>query len=180
MFIIQNIDTDITSNITLDLLTIFIIDKFIYICFLTCIKNLSIGKTMISPKVYQQQIQDLGIEGMVVSPENTEESTLLLDQLTIMEKVLERIRHNIRIDIRAIRIEYIEKVKEIKDSSKVIGLYSKQRPMKDKINDKRNLIDERDLKIAPYESIEYTIDEYIRQIKDAKKYLINYSRKHSP
>ncbi len=132
---------------------------------------------MISPKVYQQQIQDLGIEGMIVSPENTDEAAHLLDELNHMEKLLERIRHNLRIDIRAIRIEYMEKIKEIKDSSKVIGLYSKQRPMKDKINDKRNLIDERDLKIAPYESIEYTIDEYLKQTKDAKKYLVNYSRR---
>lgn len=132
---------------------------------------------MISPKVYQQQIQDLGIDGMVIFPENTEEASLLLDQLSNMEKVLERIRHNIRIDIRAIRVEYIEKVKEIRDSSKVMGVYSVQRPMKDKINDKRNLIDERDLKIAPYESIEYTIDEYLRQIENAKKYLVNYSRR---
>ena len=134
---------------------------------------------MISPKVYQQQIHDLGIEGMVVSPENAEEAALLLDNLKEIEKVLERIRHNIRIDIRAIRLDYMEKIKGIKDSSKVMGLYSKQRPMKDKINDKRNLIDERDLKIAPYESIEYTIDEYLRQIENVKVYLTSYSKKHS-
>ena len=134
---------------------------------------------MISPKVYQQQIQDLGIEGLVVSPENTEEALILLDAFEETEKILERIRHNIRIDIRAIRVDYLEKIKGIKDSSKVMGLYSKQRPMKEKINDKRNLIDERDLKIAPYESIEYTVDEYLRQINDIKKYLKNYSRKYS-
>lgn len=134
---------------------------------------------MISPKVYQQQIQDLGIEGLVVSPENTEEALILLDAFEETEKILERIRHNIRIDIRAIRVNYLEKIKGIKDSSKVMGLYSKQRPMKEKIKDKRNLIDERDLKIAPYESIEYTVDEYLRQIKDIKKYLKNYSREHS-
>lgn len=134
---------------------------------------------MISPKVYQQQIQDLGIEGLVVSPENTEEALILLDAFEETEKILERIRHNIRIDIRAIRVDYLEKIKGIKDSSKVMGLYSKQRPMKEKIKDKRNLIDERDLKIAPYESIEYTVDEYLRQIKDIKKYLKNYSSEHS-
>lgn len=138
-----------------------------------------LGKTMISQKVYQQQIQDLKIEGMVVFPESAEEATIILDELNNMEKVLERIRHNIRIDIRTIRVEYIEKIKEIKESSKVMGVYNKQRTMKDKIKDKRNLIDERDLRIAPYESIEYTVDEYLRQIKDAKKYVINYSRKHA-
>ncbi|MEL7669462.1 hypothetical protein [Methanobacterium sp.] len=134
---------------------------------------------MISPKVYQQQIQDLGIEGLVVSPGNIEEALILLDALEEIEKILERIRHNIRIDIRAIRIDYMEKIKDIKDSSKVMGLYSKQRSMKDKISDKRKLIDERDLKIAPYESIEYTVDEYLRQIKNIKNYLKNYSIKYS-
>ena len=134
---------------------------------------------MISPKVYQQQIQDLGIEGLVVSPGNIEEALILLDALEEIEKILERIRHNIRIDIRAIRIDYMEKIKDIKDSSKVMGLYSKQRSMKDKISDKRKLIDERDLKIAPYESIEYTVDEYLRQIKSIKNYLKNYSIKYS-
>ena len=133
---------------------------------------------MISPRVYQQQIQDLEIEGMVVSPKNTEEATILLDALEETEKILERIRHNIRIDIRTIRMDYIERIKSIKDSSKVMGLYSKQRSMKDKINDKRNLIDERDFKIAPYESIEYTVDEYLRQIKEIKKYLRSYSGKY--
>ncbi|MGB9978096.1 hypothetical protein [Methanobacterium sp.] len=134
---------------------------------------------MISPKVYQQQLQDLGIEGMVVSPGNTDEASILLNALEETEKILERIRHNIRIDIRAIRLDYMEKIKGIKDSSKVMGIYNKQRPMKDKINDKRKLIDERDFKIAPYESLEYTVDEYLRQIKDIKKYLKNYSRNYS-
>ena len=134
---------------------------------------------MISPKLYQQQIQDLGIEGLIVSPKDAEEALILLDAFEETEKILERIRHNIRIDIRAIRIDYIEQIKNIKDSSKVMGLYSKQRSMKDKINDKRKLIDERDLKIAPYESIEYTVDEYLKQIKNVKKYLKNYSKNYS-
>lgn len=135
---------------------------------------------MISPKLYQQQIQDLEIEGMTISPQNSKEALILLDRLEEIEKILERIRHNIRIDIRTIRKDYMEKMKGIRESSKVMGFYSKQRSMKDKINDKRNLIDERDLKIAPYESIEYTLDEYLRQIERAKVYLNNYSRKHSP
>ena len=132
---------------------------------------------MISPKLYQQQIQDLGIEGMVIFPENLEEASILLDELRHIEKILERIRHNIRIDIRTIRKDYIEKIKGIEDTSKVMGLYSKERSMKDQIKEKRELIDERDMKIAPYGSIEYIIDDYLMQIKNAKTYITNYSRK---
>jgi len=134
---------------------------------------------MISPKVYQKQIQDLGIEGLVVFPENADEADFIFENLKNIEKMLMRIRYNIRIDIRSIRREYMEKIKEIRDSSKVMGLYNKERPMKDRISEKRYLIDERDMKIAPYESIEYMIDDYLRQIKDAKKYVANYSRKHA-
>ena len=131
---------------------------------------------MISPKVYQQQIQDLKIEGMVVSPENNEEASSILGKLNHVEKILERIRHNIRIDIRTIRMEYIEKIKEINDSSKIIGLYSKPKSMRDKINEKRKLIDDRDMRIAPYESIEYTVDDYLRQINLAKNDITDFLR----
>ncbi|HEX3012669.1 MAG TPA: hypothetical protein VHO92_00145 [Methanobacterium sp.] len=135
---------------------------------------------MISPSVYEQQIEDLGIDGMIVFPENIGDAAVILEELNHAEKILERIRHNIRIDIRTIRVEYMEKIREIKDSSKVMRLYDKPRPMKDMIKEKRKLIKARDLKIIPYESMEYTVDEYIRQVKDAKKYLINYSRKQTP
>jgi guanylate kinase len=132
-------------------------------------------KNMISPKVYQKQIQDLEIEGKEIYPQNNEEAKIIFDELISIEKILERIRYNIRMDTRAIRKEYMTKIKEIGDSSKFKDKISK-RPLKNKIKEKRVLIDERDLKIAPYESIEYMIDDYLRQISDSKKYLTNYSR----
>lgn len=132
--------------------------------------------TMISPKVYEKQIQDLGIEGMEIFPKNSEEAVILFDELENIEEYLKRIRYNIRMDIRAIRKDYMNKIREIEDYSK--RLYGKKF-LKNKIKEKRQLIDERDLIIAPYESIEYMIDGYLKQIKSAKFYVIDYSKRAS-
>jgi hypothetical protein len=133
---------------------------------------------MISPKIYEKQIQNLGIEGKEIFPKNKDEAIILLDELENIEKILERIRINIRMDIRALRKDYMDKIREIGDSSRPKGNYDK-RSLKNKIKDKRELIDERDLMIAPYESIEYLIDDYLTQINDAKSYVMNYLKKPS-
>lgn len=131
---------------------------------------------MISPKFYQKQIQDLEIEGMEIFPENSEEAIILFDELQNIEKILEHVRYNIRMDIRAIRKDYMNKIREIGNYSKFKEGYDK-RSLKNKTNERRQLVNERDLKIAPYESIEYMIDDYLRQIKSAKSYVMDYSKK---
>jgi hypothetical protein len=131
---------------------------------------------MISPKLYEKQIRDLKIEGKEISPKTNDEARIILEELVNIEKILERIRYNIRMDIRAIRKDYMEKIKDIGDSSKKNDRTGKW-SIKNKIKEKRQLIDERDFKIAPYESIEYIIDDYLGQIKGAKKYLINFQKK---
>jgi len=131
---------------------------------------------MISPKVYEKQIRDLGIEGMEIFPKNKDEALDLLDELEHFEKILEQIRINIRMDIRALRKNYMDKLREIGDFSRPEGKNVKK-SIKNKIKEKRDLIDDRDLRIAPYESIEYLIDDYLKQINSAKSYVINYSKK---
>ncbi len=118
---------------------------------------------MISPKVYRKQIDDLKIEGMIVIAENSEEASNLLGILENLEKILVRIRVNVRMDIRAIRREYIEKIKNTEKSNKWIE--------KNKLKEKKYLVIERGLKLASYETIEDTIEDYLFQIKNAKVYL---------
>lgn len=130
---------------------------------------------MISPKVYEKQIRDLEIEGKEISPKTIDEAKYIFEELVNIEKVLERIRYNIRMDIRAIRKDYMEKIKDIGASS-TIDSRTGQWSLKNKIKDKRKLIDERDFKIAPYESMEYITEDYLNQIKVAKKYLTTYSK----
>ena len=132
---------------------------------------------MISPKIYEKQIQDLEIEGMEIFPQNKDDALSLLDELEHIEKILERIRINIRMDIRALRRDYMDKLREIGDFSRAEGKNVKK-SLKNKIKEKRDLIDDRDLRIAPYESIEYLIDDYLKQINSAKSYVKNYSQKN--
>jgi hypothetical protein len=129
---------------------------------------------MISPKVYQNQIQDLEIEGKEIFPQSKEDASIIFEELKNIEKMLERIRYNIRMDTRTIRKYYMDKIRDIGDSSKFKAGTDKK-SLKNKIKEKRKFIDERDLKIAPYESIEYMIDDYLAQIKNAKKYVATYS-----
>ena len=131
---------------------------------------------MISPKIYEKQIQNLGIEGKEIFPKNKDEALILLDELENIEKILERIRINIRMDIRALRRDYMDKLREIGDFSRAEGKNVKK-SLKNKIKEKRDLIDDRDLRIAPYESIEYLIDDYLKQINSAKSYVLDYSKK---
>jgi len=131
---------------------------------------------MMSPEFYRKQIQDLEIEGKEIFPENGEEAIILFDELQNIEKILKHIKYNIRIDIRIIRKDYMNKIREIRNSSK-FKRRSDKRSLKNKINKKKQLIDEKDLKIAPYEYIEYIIDDYLRQIKISKSYVIDYLKK---
>ncbi len=120
---------------------------------------------MISPKIYHKQIEDLHIDGMIIYPKSSDDATNLMESLIIIEKSLDHIRYNIRMDIRVIRRDYIEKIKKL-DSYNL---------SKNKMKKKKKLINERDYKIAPYKSIEYIIEDYLKQIKNAKKYLdLNY------
>lgn len=123
---------------------------------------------MISPRVYHQQIENLDIEGMLVFADTADEASILLDKLENMEKVLEKIRVNVRMDIRNIRREYMDKIKSLENNPETSRKY--------KIKEKKVLIEEREFNIAPYEAIEILAEDYLRQIKDALIYLNNVIR----
>ncbi|MGZ7116542.1 MAG: hypothetical protein ACXVHS_03715 [Methanobacterium sp.] len=127
---------------------------------------------MISPKVYKEQIRDLEIEGMEISPANSHEANILLKNLLDIESYLEQVRYNIRMDIRAIRRDYIEKIQKISNPIKF-----KDNKEKLSLKEKKKLIYDRDIKIASYESIEYLVDDYLIQIKKALKYINVYLKK---
>jgi len=132
---------------------------------------------MISPKLYRKQINELGIEGMIVLAENADEANKLLDELQKAESILSRIRINIRMDIRAIRREFMEKIKNTEQPS--MGFNVNQKIEKSKLKEKKHLIIERDLMIAAYESIEDTVEDYLNQIQHSKVYLLNVIRETS-
>lgn len=123
---------------------------------------------MISPKVYHQQIDNLDIEGMLVFADTANGASILGDKLKNMEKILEKIRVNVRMDIRNIRREYMDKIKVLENDLEI--------SRKTKIKEKKILVEQREINIAPYEAIEILVEDYLRQIRDAQIYVDNVIR----
>lgn len=129
---------------------------------------------MLGPKKYRKQLLELGIEGMEVDVSTIDIAMDTLNQLNEIEKILKKIRYNVRADIRRIRLEYVTKLKEVDQSANVKrGLFSKK-PSVSKITErKKKLTRERNLTIATYDVVENTIDDYLDQIEKSRYYIKN-------
>ena len=73
------------------------------------------------PQVYRQQIQETGIEDLEIDISSLEKSMRTLHKLDDMEEVLKKIRHDLRSDMRKIRLEYVNKMKEVNESPQKVG-----------------------------------------------------------
>lgn len=127
---------------------------------------------MYGPKMYQQQLDELGIDGMEIDVSNIQRAMETLNELEEYEDVLKKMRHNIRMDIRTIRKEYIQMIKELDPSSEEKE-HMKARAVQKIIKKKKSLIKKRDTKIKSYELIENIVDNYLTQISDARIYIRN-------
>jgi len=97
-----------------------------------------------------------------------------LNQLNDMEKILKKIRLNVRADIRKIRLDYVTKLKEVDQSANVKkGLFSRNKSVSNITEEKKKLTRERNLTIATYDVVENTIDDYLDQIDNSKYYIKN-------
>jgi hypothetical protein len=126
---------------------------------------------MISPKKYRQQIDSLGIEGMIVDVSSIERAMSTINELDEIENVLNKIRHNVRIDMRNIRLEYLNKMKEAEEQPK--GLFKRKKSTNKIIKEKKSLLKDKDLKIAAYEVVENEINYYLSQIESSRVYIKN-------
>ena len=126
---------------------------------------------MISPKKYRQQIDSLGIEGMIIDVSSIERAMSTINELDEIENVLNKIRHNVRIDMRNIRLEYLNKMKEAEEQPK--GLFKRKKSTNKIIKEKKSLLKDKDLKIAAYEVVENEINYYLSQIESSRLYIKN-------
>jgi hypothetical protein len=126
---------------------------------------------MISPKKYRQQIDSLGIEGMIVDVSSIERAMSTINELDEIENVLTKIRHNVRIDMRNIRLEYLNKMKEAEEQPQ--GLFKRKKSTNKIIKEKKSLLKDKDLKIAAYEVVENEINYYLSQIESSRVYIKN-------
>ncbi|WP_321423393.1 hypothetical protein [uncultured Methanobacterium sp.] len=127
---------------------------------------------MFGPKFYQQQLDELGIDGMEIDVSTIKEAMQTLNELEEYEDILKKMRHNIRVDIRNIRKEYLLILKELNPSPEDKQKESARKVQK-RIKKKKGVLKKRDAKIKSYEIMENMVDNYLTQIDDARIYIRN-------
>jgi hypothetical protein len=127
---------------------------------------------MFGPKVYQQQLEELGIDGMEIDVSTIETAMQTLNELEEYEDILKKMRHNIRMDIRNIRKEYLLLLKELNPSPEE-NQEKSSRKIQKRIKKKKALLKKRNTKVRSYELMENMVDNYLTQIDDARIYIRN-------
>ena len=129
---------------------------------------------MMSPKVYRRQLFDLGIEGMKIDVSTIDNAMDTLNKLNEIEKVLKKMRYNVRADIRNIRLEYMGKFQDVdRSANDKVGLFRRKKSVSKVVEEKKTLTKERNLTIATYDVVENTIDDYLDQIENSRYYIKN-------
>ena len=129
---------------------------------------------MIGPKKYRKQLFDLGIEGMEINVSTIDNAMDTLNELNEIEKVLKKIRYNVRADIRRIRLDYMTKLQEVdKSANKKSGILGRKKSVSKIVQEKKMITKERNLTIATYDVVENTIDDYLDQIENSRYYIKN-------
>jgi len=127
-----------------------------------------------SPKKYRQQLLDLEIDGFEVDVSTIDIAMETLNELNELEKILSKIRYNLRADIRAVRMDFMGRLQEIDQSANVKqGLFKRKKSVSQIVKEKKELTKERNLTIASYTVVENTIDDYLDQIEQSKYYIKN-------
>lgn len=116
---------------------------------------------------------------MEIEPSSLAEAMSLLVKLRNYKKLLEKIKFNLHMDMRSIRKEYLEKIQSLKEEPSRRGLFRKNLTEKDKRSTKKNIYEERDRILAPYEALERLIEDYLDQIEDSKTYLELFIQKET-
>jgi hypothetical protein len=129
---------------------------------------------MLGPKKYRKQLLDLGVEGMEIDVSTIDNAMDTLNTLNEMEKILKKIRYNVRTDIRRIRLDYMTKLQEVdRSADKKTGFFGRKKSVSKIVQEKKSLTKERNLTIATYDVVENTIDDYLDQIENSKYYIKN-------
>ena len=127
---------------------------------------------MISPKKYRQQLLDLELDGFEIDVSTIDNAMDTLTKLNELEKILSKMRYNLRADIRLIRLDYMGRLQEVdKTANEKQGLFRRKKSVSKLVQEKKALTKERNLTIATYAVVENTIDDYLDQIEQPKFYI---------
>ncbi len=121
----------------------------------------------VNPKLYNKQIEELGINGLEIKPESLIEATSMLIELKNYQNILMQIKYNVRIDSRNISKEYITKIDKLNEH---IETNSERKTKKIKEAQKK-ILKEKEEKLVPYDGLDILIDGYLVQIEDSKIFL---------
>ncbi|MDI9618026.1 hypothetical protein [Methanothermobacter sp.] len=116
---------------------------------------------VIDPRIYKEQVEELGIEGLEINPSSREEALELLREVEGYIKNLKRIRYNLHMDMRIIRRQYLKRMKD----PKVRGDLQKR----------RSILDERDDILGPYEGVDRMIDALLDELDESAHFLREYA-----
>lgn len=116
---------------------------------------------VIDPRFYKEQVEELGIEGIEIDPSFEEEALRILREVEDAIRNLKRIRYNLHMDMRLIRREYLEKMRDP--------------DIRGDVKRRRALMDERDDLLGPYEGVDRIIETLLEQLEDASIFLREYA-----
>lgn len=116
---------------------------------------------VIDPRFYKEQVEELGTEGIEIDPSSEEEALKILREVEDGIRNLKRIRYNLHMDMRLIRREYLEKMRDP--------------DIRGDVKRRRALMDERDNLLGPYEGVDRIIDTLLEQLEEASIFLREYA-----
>lgn len=116
---------------------------------------------VIDPRFYKEQVEELGIEGIEIDPSSEEEALKILREVEDAIRNLKRIRYNLHMDMRLIRREYLEKMRDP--------------DIRGDVKRRRALMDERDNLLGPYEGVDRIINTLLEQLEEASIFLREYA-----
>ena len=116
---------------------------------------------VIDPRFYKEQVEELGTEGIEIDPSSEEEALKILREVEDAIRNLKRIRYNLHMDMRLIRREYLEKMRDP--------------DVRGDVKRRRALMDERDNLLGPYEGVDRIINTLLEQLEEASIFLREYA-----
>ncbi len=124
-----------------------------------------------NPRTYRQQIYNSGIEDLEINVSSLESSMRTLHKLNDLEELLKKIKYNLRVDIRKLRMDYIKKMQDVDELALKKGLFRKQMSVEKIYQKRKSVKQERKVNLAAYEIIETMIENYLTQINDSRNYI---------
>lgn len=127
-----------------------------------------------NPKLYRKQISEIGIEDMVIDISSLQRSMQTMSELDELESILSKIRYNLHLDIRNLRVEYMQRMQEAEEMVNQRSIFGRRKTTEDVVKKKRELKKERNADIANYEIIEDLVNSYLNQIEESRVYIRNH------